>query len=73
MGQVRDATARLEVAVARLEAAVVTTPGEDDEGSAQTELDELRQQYDQLQRRTGTVAIRLDKAIARLQQVLGED
>lgn len=70
MGEVLEATARLEAAVARLEAAVIESPPSEDGGAARAELEALQKQYAQLEKRTGTVAIRLDKAIARLQKVL---
>ena len=70
MGQVLIATARLEAAVERLEATVARGLSGGDESATREELATLQTRYAHLEKRAGTVALRLDKAIARLQKVL---
>ena len=71
MARMKDAEARLERAIKRLEAATrrplpAATPSE-----VERELAAARAQCERLDNRTREVSGRLDRAIARLQTILG--
>lgn len=62
LSKVRDALARLDAAVGRLETAAANAPG----GALRAELDALALNHAALKKTAGHVATRLDAAIDRL-------
>ena len=75
MSRLHDATARLESALGRLEAAVAdrSTLPAGSEGELQSTLDQARQENAALRQSLENATTRLDGAIERLKSVLGPE